>query len=67
VAAGSKEPTFERRTRIVCHFPLNRKPEHHNQNQLYVVADFMKYLKKSALTGYSMSSLMDSVFTGFWR
>jgi len=27
----------------------------------------MKHLKKTALTGYSMSSILDTVFTGFWR
>ncbi len=25
------------------------------------------FLKKSELTGFSMSSFMDTVFTGFWR
>lgn len=63
----SKRPNFERRTRIICHFPLNRQPDEHMPNQLYVVRDFVKYLQKTDLTGFSMSSLMDTFFTGFWR
>jgi hypothetical protein len=60
-------PTFERLTRIVCHFPLNRQPNQRKGNQLHVVAHFIEYLKKSGLNGFSMSSLMDTVYTGFWR
>ena len=63
----SRELTFERRTRLVCHLPLNRRPDQRKPNQLYVIHDFVKFLKKSDLTGFSMSSLMDTVFTGFWR
>jgi len=29
--------------------------------------DFIKFLEKTDLTGFSMSSLMDAVFTGYWR
>ena len=61
------EPVFERRTRIVCHFPLNRKPNQRKPNQIHVIRGFMKHLKQSELTGFTMSSLMDSVHTGFWR
>ncbi len=61
------EPTFERRTRIVCHFPMNRRPDQRKRNQLFVLRDFIKYLKNSDLTGFSTSSLLETVFTGYWR
>jgi hypothetical protein len=40
-------PEFERRTRIVCHFPLNRLPKRLRPNQLLVLHQFVKYLQKS--------------------
>src|SRR6266478_6527730 len=67
VAGEPREPLIERRTRIVCHLPVNRRPDQRKPNQVYVVYDFIKFLKKSKLTGFSMSALMDTVFTGFWR
>ena len=67
MAAAAQEPTFERRTRLVCHLPLNRRPDQRKPNQLYVIFDFIKFLKKSDLRGFSMSSVMDTVFTGYWR
>jgi hypothetical protein len=65
--AGLKAPEFERLTRIVCHFPLNRKPNKQKPNQIHVVREFIEYLKSTSITGFSMSSLMDHVCSGFWR
>ena len=63
----AKIPEFERRTRIVCHFPLNRRPREIRPNQMRVVHEFINYLQKSSLTGFTMSSLMENVWTGHWR
>jgi hypothetical protein len=67
VPVKSKAPEFERLTRIVCHSPLNRKPNQQRPNQIHVVREFMDYLKKTNLTGFTMSSFLDTVYTGFWR
>lgn len=60
-------PEFERRTRIVCHFPLNRLPKAPRPNQLRVLHHFVKYLQKTTLTGFTMSSLLENTWTGYWR
>jgi hypothetical protein len=67
VTGESRAFSTERRTRIVCHLPMNRRPDQRAAKQVYVVYDFIEFLAKSELTGFSMSSLMDTVFTGFWR
>ncbi len=64
---ASKFVEFERRTRIVCHFPLNRMPTPIKPNQLRVVHEFINYLQKTTLTGFTMSALLDNVWTGYWR
>jgi hypothetical protein len=67
VATKSKVPEIEVRTRIVCHFPMNRKPSQQSPNQLRVMRGFIRYLQTTNITGFTMSSLMDTVCTGFWR
>ena len=62
-----KFPEIERRTRVVCHFPLNRHPEALKPNQLRVMHQFVKFLQRTALTGFTMSALMENVWTGYWR
>lgn len=46
---------------------MNRRPDQRKRNQLFVLRDFIKYLKNSDLTGFSTSSLLETVFTGYWR
>jgi hypothetical protein len=62
-----KTRIVERRSRIVCHFPMNRLPDPLKPNQIRVVHGFVKYLKKTDLTGFTTSSLYENVCTGFWR
>jgi hypothetical protein len=63
----AKMPEVERWSRIVCHFPLNRLPNRKKPNQIRVVREFIQFLKGTALTGFTMSSLLENVCTGFWR
>jgi hypothetical protein len=63
----AKFAEFERRTRIVCHFPLNRLPKPIKPNQMRVIHEFISFLQKTSLTGFTMSSLMENVWTGYWR
>ena len=63
----AKKPIVERRSRIVCHFPMNRLPEQPKPNQMRVVHEFINFLKKTTLTGFTTSSLYENVCTGFWR
>jgi hypothetical protein len=63
----AKSPVVERRSRIVCHFPMNRHPNPLKPNQMRVVHQFIKFLKKTNLTGFTTSSLFDNVCTGYWR
>lgn len=65
--ARTKAPEFERLSRIVCHFPLNRKPNQQKPNQIHVVREFIEHLKTTTITGFSMSSITDHVCSGFWR
>ena len=65
--ATSKIPEFETRTRIVCHFPMNRKADPLKPNQIRVMRAFIAYLQRTEISGFTVSSLMDAVFTGFWR
>src|ERR1043165_6789423 len=46
---------------------MNRLPHELKPNQMRVVHEFVNYLKKTSLTGFTMSSLLENVFTGFWR
>jgi hypothetical protein len=62
-----KTHVVERRSRIVCHFPMNRLPDPLKPNQMRVVHNFIKFLKKTTLTGFTTSSLFENVCTGFWR
>ena len=63
----AKTPVVERRSRIVCHFPMNRMPEQPKPNQMRVVHEFINFLKRTTLTGFTTSSLFENVCTGFWR
>ena len=63
----SKIPVFERRTRIDCRFPMNRKATQHQPNQVRAITAFIAYLQTTGITGFTMSSLLDSVYAGFWR
>ena len=65
--AATKFPEIERRTRIVCHFPLNRLPKPIKPNQLRVIHEFVNYLQRTTLTGFTMSALLENAWTGFWR
>jgi hypothetical protein len=62
-----KLPIVERRSRIVCHFPMNRVSSDIKPNQMRVIHEFIRFLKSTALTGFTTSSLYDNVCTGFWR
>lgn len=63
----AKTPVVERRSRIVCHFPMNRLPETIKPNQMRVIHGFIKFLKKTSLRGFTTSSLFENVCTGYWR
>lgn len=63
----AKTPVVERRSRIICHFPMNRLPDPLKPNQMRVVHEFINFLKKTTLTGFTTSSLYETVCTGFWR
>lgn len=63
----AKMPIIERRSRVVCHFPMNRLPARPKPNQMRVVHEFINFLKKSTLTGFTTTSLFENVCTGFWR
>jgi hypothetical protein len=60
-------PELERRTRIDCRFPMNRKANQQVPNQVRVVSAFLTYLETTDITGLTMSSLMENVYTGLWR
>jgi hypothetical protein len=64
---AAKFPEIERRTRVVCHFPLNRPPKTIRPNQLRVIHEFVNHLQRSTLTGFTMSALLENVWTGYWR
>lgn len=64
---AAKFPEIERRTRIVCHFPLNRLPKPIKPNQLRVIHEFVNYLQRTTLTGFTMSALLENAWTGYWR
>jgi hypothetical protein len=57
----------ERRSRIVCHFPMNRAPESLRPNQMRVIHEFINFLKKTTLTGFTTTALYENVCTGCWR
>jgi hypothetical protein len=63
----TKVPTVERRSRIVCHFPMNRMPSPIKPNQMRVIHEFIRFLKKTGLTGFTTSSLYENTCTGYWR
>ena len=63
----AKPPVVERRSRILCHFPMNRMPDPIKPNQMRVVHEFIRFLKSTTLTGFTTSSLYDNVCTGYWR
>jgi hypothetical protein len=67
VSSHSKMPEFERRTRIDCRFPMNRKANQQVANQVRVVTAFLTYLQTTGITGFTMSSLLENVYTGYWR
>src|ERR1700682_4241441 len=46
---------------------MNRKATQHEPNQVRVVTGFLAHLEKTDITGLTMSSLLDNVYTGFWR
>jgi hypothetical protein len=46
---------------------MNRKANQQVPNQVRVVSAFLTYLKSTDITGLTMSSLLDNVYTGFWR
>lgn len=62
-----KNPIVERRSRIICHFPMNRLASKIKPNQMRVVHEFIRFLKKPDLTGFTTSSLFENVCMGFWR
>lgn len=64
---SAKMPIVERRSRIVCHFPMNRIPSEKKPNQMRVVHEFIRFLKRTSLTGFTTSSLYENVCTGYWR
>ena len=64
---AAKFPEIERRTHIVCHFPLNRLPKPIKPNQLRVIHEFVNYLQRTTQTGFTMSSVLENVWMGFWR
>jgi hypothetical protein len=67
MASTSKMPQFETRTRIDCRFPMNRKASRHTPNQIRVMTAFLSYLQTTDITGFTMSSLLNNVYSGFWR
>lgn len=67
MTSRSKLPQFERRTWIDCRFPMNRLATTLRPNQVRVVMAFLSFLEKTDITGLTMSSLMDNIYTGFWR
>jgi hypothetical protein len=56
-----KVPIVERRSRIVCHLPMNRISSELKPNQMRVVHEFIRFLKKSTLTGFTTSALYENV------
>src|SRR5438477_214737 len=60
-------PVVECRSRIVCHLPMNRIPSEIKPNQMRVVHEFIRFLKRTTLTGFTTSSLFENVVTGYWR
>ena len=60
-------PIVERRSRITCHFPVNRIPSEAKPNQMRVVHEFIRFLTRIGLTGFTMSNLYESIYTGYWR
>ena len=64
---ADKMPAIERLSRIVCHFPMNRLASQGKPNQLRVVHEFIRFLKKTELTGFTTSSIFENVCTGYWR
>jgi hypothetical protein len=44
---ADKMPVIERRSRIVCHFPMNRSPTVGKPNQLRVVYDYQRFAEKN--------------------
>lgn len=63
----ARTPVVERRSRIICHFPMNRIPSEIRPNQMRVVHEFIRFLKKTDLTGFTTSALYENVCTGYWR
>ena len=63
----TKMPVVERRSRIICHFPMNRIISDFKPNQLRVIHEFIRFLKKTTLSGFTTTSLYDDVCTGYWR
>ena len=46
---------------------MNRLPDTLKPNQMRVLHRFIKFLKKTTLTGFTTSNLYENVCTGFWR
>lgn len=46
---------------------MNRIPSEAKPNQMRVVHEFIRYLKRTSLTGFTTSNLYENVFTGYWR
>ena len=42
-------------------------PTKFKANQMRVIHEFIRFLKKTNLTGFTTSSLVDNVCTGYWR
>ena len=63
----AKSAVVERRSRIVCHLPMNRIPSELKPNQMRVVHEFVRFLTTTNLTGFTTSSLFENVCTGYWR
>ena len=55
----ARTPVVERRSRIVCHFPMNRLPDPLKPNQMRVVHQFIKFLKQTTLTGFWRPTIAD--------
>jgi hypothetical protein len=62
-----KPPIVERRSRVICHFPMNRVSSEIKPNQMRVIHEFIRFLKRTTLTGFSTTSLYENVCTGYWR
>jgi hypothetical protein len=60
-------PNVERRSRIICHLPMNRIPGDLKPNQMRVVHEFIRFLKSTTLTGFTTTTLFENVCTGYWR